>query len=106
MINTGHDKNIFECEGNLPYDIEFKSYDNNKKEVAFFSVCTSRKIGSKSVSDKHSFVVKGELLKLECLKQMKKGTRVHAFGILTYIKREGANFPSAEIQCTNVEIIK
>lgn len=105
MINTGHDKNTFECEGNLPYDIEFKSY-NNDKQVAFFSVCTSRKVGMKSLSDKHSFVVKGELLKQECLKQLKKGTRVHAVGILTYIKREGANFPSAEIQCTNVEILK
>lgn len=108
MINTGFDKNLFTCEGNLPQDVEFKKIKtaNGDKEIAFFSVCTCRKSKEKSVSDRHSFVVKGELINSESLKSLKKGMRVQAEGVLTYVKREGAKFPSAEIQCTSITVIR
>lgn len=100
MIDTGIDINIFECEGNLPSDVEFK----NNGKVAFFSVCTSRLNGIKSTSDRHYFVVKGSLLKSEVLSKLKKDTRVHAKGVLTYFYKENTPYPSAEIQCTSIEL--
>ena len=104
MINTGNDINIFECEGNLNRDIEFRQ--NNGKEIAFFSVFTCRKLNDEvSISDRHSFVVKGAMLKNEELNKLKKGVRVHCKGVLTYFKREG-QIPSAEIQCTEFKIVK
>lgn len=105
MIYTGKDKNLFDCEGNLTKDIEFVTNNNGEKTVAFFYVCTCRKSKVKDISDRHFFVVKGDLIKSEILDKLKKGTRVHAQGVLTYVMRKCVSFPSAEIQCTNVELI-
>jgi len=103
MINTGHDVNVVNITGNLCSDVEWKTDESGNKYVGFFGVSTARKVKQEFVSDRHSIVVKGRAI--ENFPDIKKGDRVAIQGVLTYKKREGVNFPSAEIQLESIKAL-
>lgn len=101
MINTGHDINSVNITGNLCCDVEWKLDAEGNKFVGFFAVSTARKLKQEFVSDRHSIVVKGNIIRN--FPDIKKGDRVSIQGVLTYIKRDGSKFPSAEIQLESIK---
>lgn len=101
MINTGKDINFVNITGNLMCDVTWKTNADGERIIGFFAVGTTRKQKDEYVTDRHSIVVKGPAI--ANFPELKKGDRVSVQGVLTYVKREGANFPSAEIK---VEAVK
>jgi hypothetical protein len=103
MINTGNDVNVVNLTGNLMCDVTWKTDAEGNKIVGFFAVGTTRKLKGEFVSDRHSIVVKGPVI--ANFPEIKKGSRVAVQGVLTYVKREGAPYPSAEIKLETIKLL-
>ena len=101
MISTGNDVNVVNLTGNLMCDVTWKTDAEGRKTVGFFALGTARMLKGEYVTDRHSIVVKGPVI--EKFPDIKKGSRVAVQGVLTYVKREGANFPSAEVKLETIK---
>lgn len=103
MIGTGNDINAVNLTGNLMCDVTWKTNSAGEKTVGFFAVGTARFEKGEYVTDRHSIVVKGPVINK--FPDIRKGRRVSLQGVLAYVKREGANFPSAEILLETIKAL-